>query len=223
MLSVTQKPRLGQWPVDPAKHPAPDEHRVVAGLAASPQQPRAFGGGAKREDRRQRPPHPLALRGNGHVGDLLVQRPALVEAGFKAMTVRGQRALSRHPLPRLLGADVQPHDQVSLHRFAHALGEHAATAGGDRLAIGLVEQRAHNLLLVQPERRLAVALEQLADRGPQLALDDAIGVDHVQPQLRRGLHRLRLAGSHEADEDDRWRARGRSLRVAYRRQPIRSR
>ena len=88
------------------------------------------------------------------------------------------------------------------------LGLDGATAERDHGAVGLVEQLERRALLDLAERRLAVLAEVVGDRHADLLLDPLVGVDHPLAQ-DVGDHpgAGRLAGPHEADEDDRRRRR----------------
>jgi hypothetical protein len=93
---------------------------------------------------------------------------------------------------------------MALQRFAHSLGEHAAPAEGDHsVGCRVAQQPAHELLLQRPERLLAVELELARDRMAELALQQRVAVERLSAERRGELDsRCRLAGAHEADQDE---------------------
>src|SRR6202042_1906528 len=98
----------------------------------------------------------------------------------------------------------------------------------------LLEQSADELLLGSPERGLSVRAELLGHRVAKLLFEQAIAVECLHSQ--RGRHFAgdgRLAGAHEADEDERaagrvgyerhrWRFRRSPKRAALKAPAIRS-
>ena len=88
-------------------------------------------------------------------------------------------------------------------RLAHALGLHGTTAQSDDPSVAAGQQLAHHLLLACAKGSLTVAIEVLLDRLAQRSLELAVGVDGARSQLgRKGTGTGRLAGAHEADEDE---------------------
>ena len=93
---------------------------------------------------------------------------------------------------------------MSAQRRAHPLRTDRAAAQRDDLRAGRpLEQLADDVLLDGPKRRLAVTREGLADRAAETLLDQPVGVDGGDAAKRRERSRRgRLAGAHEADDDD---------------------
>jgi len=94
---------------------------------------------------------------------------------------------------------------VSAQRLAHALGEDAAAPQRDHVARARVAQEpAHELLLGRSERRLAVQLELAGHRVAEAGFEQGVAVEWVRGapgcELRGDR---RLAGPHEADQDER--------------------
>ena len=176
----------GQRPPAGLEQAPPDVDRVGAGGAFGPDQPRPgreLGQGRDRGNRRRGPAR--RRREDHRVGELLVERQALGVERAELGLVAGQRAVAAGgPPPGVLGADRQPDDDVAVERVADPLGEDAAAAERDRAAVGALEQRADDLGLALPERRLAVALEELGDRRAELALEQLVGLGRLQPAPR---------------------------------------
>ena len=80
---------------------------------------------------------------------------------------------------------------MAAERLADPLGEDAAAAERDRAAVGLLEQGADDLGLARPERLLAVALEGLGDRHPELGFHQRVDLGRLQPRLAGGGERRR--------------------------------
>jgi hypothetical protein len=93
-------------------------------------------------------------------------------------------------------------DDVATECRAHALQEHAATAEGDRAAVGLLQQPADDLCLACAEALLAVTLEGLGDRHTEIGLHQLVDLGRLQAGIARGGEGGRLPRPHEADEDD---------------------
>ena len=118
-------------------------------------------------------------------------------------------------MPRLLGTDLEMHHRVRREGLAHALGSQRAPAERDDARVGPREELEDRLLLARAEGVLALAVEPALDRLPERLLDLAVGVERLDAQVGSGdPGGGRLAGAHEADEDE---------CPAYRFQPIRSR
>jgi hypothetical protein len=113
-------------------------------------------------------------------------------------------AAGRAP-PRAGGVDLEQHHRVRVQRRPYALAQDGAAAERDDLGRA-VEELAHDALLDLAERGLALTVEERLDRSPDLGLDQRVAVSAGQ---RAGGGRL--AGAHEADEDE-----------AHRMKPIRS-
>ncbi len=112
----------------------------------------------------------------------------------------------------------------SAQRVAHALGAERAAAERDDARVGTREQVEHHLFLARAKGVLALAVEVALDRLAQEPLELAVGVPRLDTQLRGGRARgRRLAGAHEADEDESAGAGGRRPRRGQRFHPIRSR
>ena len=164
------------------------------------------------------------------VGHLFIQRAALGVQREEGLTVARERARAlsaaasvgalTDALPSHLRLHVDEHDQVGLERLPHARGEHAPTPERDHApAFGAREQPAHELLLLDPERGLAAALELLADRMSQARFQQLVAVERIHPERARELGGDgRLPCPHEADKDDGPRGGARY----WRRHPIRS-
>ena len=94
-------------------------------------------------------------------------------------------------------------DERVAKRLANLRRLHGAAAKRHQAAAA--ERLEGMALLGLAKARLAVAGEDLRDRLSELALDLRINVGGLDAQhRRRALCRARLAGSHEADERDRW-------------------
>jgi hypothetical protein len=138
-----------------------------------------------------------------------VQRP-------EGLAVAGQRpAAAGGARPGRLRVDVHEHGDVPRQRRADALGPQRPAPERDHPAVGALEQLAGDLLLASPERRLALAVEDVGDRLAQLLLDEPVGVLGALPERRGDLvGDGALPRAHEADEDQ---------RPPQRRHPIRRR
>src|SRR6185503_17493294 len=101
--------------------------------------------------------------------------------------------------------------------------EDRAAAQGDHVArAGALEQLDAQRLLARAERRLAVAVELLLDRVAELLLEQPVGVQRARAEDRGDVAGGgRLAGAHEAEEDERAPAHCGCGATAPR-QPIRS-
>ena len=89
------------------------------------------------------------------------------------------------PPPGLGRVDLQPDDGVAPERGADPLAEDAAAAERDGAAVGLLQQGTDDLGLARPEAVLAVALEGLGDRHPELALPSASSISVVSRPASR--------------------------------------
>src|SRR5262249_56834636 len=80
--------------------------------------------------------------------------------------------------------------------------EHDAAAAREDAGAG--GQRALEQLALAPAKvRLALALEQLRDRGPFLGLDHGVEIRHQRPHaLAEDARHGALSGAHDADERD---------------------
>ena len=154
------------------------------------------------QPRRSETADALAAVGQDGVGHLFVEGLALGEAPGEASAVlreRPRRALTAHP--RGLLGDPAPDRETGLQRLSDPLRLDGASAQRDDPATG--QRRPRQPLLDLAEARLAVALEHLLRRRPELALDLGIQVhDRLAQHGGRALRGAGLAGSHEADEGD---------------------
>jgi hypothetical protein len=125
--------------------------------------------------------------------------------GAEPVAVARQRAAAAAgAAPRRVGVDVEEDDGVALQQLAHARGRDGAAAERDDRGVVALEQVAHDVLLERPERALAVAGEVGLDRRAEARLDLVVGVDRAAAERGRcGAGGRRLAGAHEADEDER--------------------
>ena len=105
--------------------------------------------------------------------------------------------------PGLAGVDLQPNDDVTAERGADPLAEDAAAPERDRAPIGALQQRTDDLGLAGAEAILAMALERLGDRHPQLGFHQRVDLGRLQAGLAGGGQRRALARAHEADEHER--------------------
>ena len=136
------------------------------------------------------------------VGQLLVDRLCARRAARRTSRGPRERAVALDPLPRGGRIGLQPRNHVAIERRAHALGQHAPTAEGDRLAGGALEQRPDHRLLATAELALTLGGEEVRDRHPELRLEQLVRVHHVEPGRQGGPQRPGLAGAHEPDEDE---------------------
>ena len=197
----------GDRPDAGADQAPPDPHRVLGGVADRPQQAAGDGGQPHRFERvvgaRNR-----AARAARHdrVGERLIERAAPAVQRFKRRAIAGQWSFAaRAAPPGERERDVQPHDEMSAQRSARSLRADRAAAQRDDLPAGrALEQLADDGLLDGAKRRLAVTREGLGDRAAETLLDQPVGVDGGDAAKRRKRSRRgRLAGAHEADDDDR--------------------
>ena len=192
----------------PARRPQqarPDVDGIVARGAASPQHARPVGLTPQRGDRGHRVADDVA-RGVGEDGvrERVVERAALGVQRLEALAVARQRPPPARTLPRDNRIDVEQHDDVALERVTHARRADRPAAERDRRAWRRGEQLAHDLLLQRAERGFAMRGEVVLDRPPETLLDDRVGVDGpAAERRRRRTGGGRLAGAHEADEDER--------------------
>ncbi len=186
--------------------PAPEEHGIVARLGAGPNEASARGSLPKRGQEGQRAAQRVAVSGRHHaVGHRLVEGHPVAVQLREAGPVAGQGPpAARGPPPGALGIDLQVHNGVAAERLADALGLHGAAAERDHRSVAAGQQLADDLLLALAEGLLPLAVEEALDRLAQRELELAVGVDRARAQL--GGQRTcagRLAGAHEADEDER--------------------
>ena len=95
------------------------------------------------------------------------------------------------------------------------LRAHGTPAEGDDPAVGVLEQLAHLGRLQAPELLLAPTPEEACDRHPDLALQELVGLDRLEPRRAGCGGGEALSRAHEADEDER-RPLGGALRVRLR-------
>ena len=141
--------------------------------------------------------------GRGRVGD-----PARTVQVAKAIVLDGERPLAligTHALPRGRERHIEPHrSRLRGKRLPCSLArEHAATRS-DHGPVAPLEQLADHVLLEHAERRFAVLGEDPRDRLSRGTLELGVGIEERPLEIAReqGADR-RLAGSHEADEDER--------------------
>ena len=113
-------------------------------------------------------------RRDDHVGELLVQRPALLRRAARSAAGRAPAgARRRSPEPTRSQAsvdlDVEPDDARAVQRLADPRRVDRAAAERDRVDARVVEQLERDLLLELTERGLAVAREDLLDGAPARA------------------------------------------------------
>ncbi len=205
-----EPPRVGRVEEAGGEEPRADENRVVAGRRLGPDEPDALEPCRARLAQRVERRHGLARgvaagRRDHGVGERLVELRAVGVELVEAAAVAGERpALAGRAPPRLVGLHLEVDDGVIGQRLAHALGREGAAADGDDSAVRApVEQAQDDLLLASTECGLALALEVRLDRLAELGLDLAVGVERLGRKLGRDLTGgCRLAGSHEADEDE---------------------
>ena len=186
--------------------PAAEEHGIVAGLRRGPHEACARGGLPQRGQERQRAAQRVAVAGRHHpVGHRLVEGHPVAVQLREAGPVAGQGPPpARGPAPGALGIDLQVHHGVAAERLADALGLHGAAAERDHRSVAAGQQLADDLLLALAEGLLPAAVEEALDRLAQRELELAVGIDRARSQLGRQRTRAgRLAGAHEADEDER--------------------
>jgi hypothetical protein len=189
--------------------PAAEEHRVVARVRVGPDEAHRPPGAhllAQREQRGQRTAHELSPAGGNHrvggaVVDLLTLAVELVEA---AAVARERPPLPRGPAPGVLGAHLEVDHHVGLERPPHPLRSERPTAQGHHLGVLSLQQAARHVLFARAEGVLALAREERLERLAQLALELAVRVERLGPELRRqGADGGGLPRPHEADEDER--------------------
>ena len=124
---------------------------------------------------------------------------------LEAVTVLCQRPIASSPdsPPRLLGGHLQPDDHVAGESVADPLRAHRPAAQRDHAAVHVLKQLTNLSGLEGPKLVLAAAPEEPRDRHPDLALEELVGLDRLQAGGACGVRRRRLAGAHEANEDDR--------------------
>src|SRR5436305_15337208 len=88
-------------------------------------------------------------------------------------------------------------------RLADARGEHAAAAERDRAAVRLLQQLANDLGLATAERLLPVLFEGAADRLAEPLFHQVVDLGRLQPGLAGRGESGRLAGPHQAGDDQR--------------------
>ena len=84
-----------------------------------------------------------------------------------------------------------------------------AAAERNHAAVDVLQQLADLRSLEAPELLLAPVAEEPRDRHPELALQQLVGLDRLDAGRPGCVGGRRLAGAHEADQDDR-RAPGRA-------------
>ena len=199
-----------------------EQHRILRRGGVRPEQPNALGQPAQVRERATGDA-PVGSGQHG-VGDGAVQRVALGVAAGEGVGIARQRAtLAARALPGGGGIDLEQDRDMTAQRGARALGKHGAAAQRDDVAgAGALEQLHAQRLLARAERRLAAAVELLLDAVAQLLLEQPVGVQGLGAEHRGHVTGgRRLAGAHEAEEDERPAAQGRCGETAPR-QSIRS-
>jgi hypothetical protein len=102
---------------------------------------------------------------------------------------------------------------VPVQRPSHPLRAHRPAAQREHAAVGVLQELPDLGLLQGAELLFAAAPEEGRDRHADLALQELVCLDRVDARRPRRVRGGRLAGPHEADEDERW---------SYRRHPMRS-
>ena len=107
------------------------------------------------------------------------------------------------PLPQYLEIGLQPHrDATALDLLARLLVDEGAAASRNDPRTG-AQQALDDPRLEGAELLFAIGGKEFADRHARDALDLIVGVDEGQPELVCGhAADRRLAGSHQADEDE---------------------
>jgi hypothetical protein len=149
----------------------------------------------------------VASVAGARVGDLLVQGHAPLVATAKLGLVACQRPVALpNPLPRRVHIDLEKHVEREVRERGAREGRlDDSAAGGDHRPVAVAQQQLfhQDLGLQRAKAVLAVLRKDLRDRRLQLLLDHLVEVEElpVQPSCHLTADR-RLAGSHEADEDD---------------------
>jgi len=136
----------------------------------------------------------------GRVGHSSIEGPALVVETAERLLVLTQRTVAPfHPLPRGIDVDVdQDRERAPGRRLAHQRRLDRPPAECEHRRLRLGEKLTRSNLLDRPERLLTLC-EQRGDVDAELVVD----IDGAAPQpLRHRRGKGRLAGAHEADEDE---------------------
>ena len=137
------------------------------------------------------------------VGGLLVDRqPREVERVERLLVDRERPPPFARPPPGELRVDLEQHrERPARQGLPRHGGQDGAAAEGDHRGLGGVEHGCGDRLLDRPEPGLAVAREQLLDRGARLPLDLVVEVDEAAVQPAGDLlAERRLSRAHEAGE-----------------------
>ena len=131
------------------------------------------------------------------------QTSRYVEQLEEACAIPRERPIrSLRSAPRGLRIDVDPGDGVPLERAPHLVDLDRSAAKRDQRGPRALEELEHDVALTLTERRLPLALEEAGDWLSEALLQRAVGIERLAPcALREVPHRARLAGAHEADED----------------------
>ena len=151
--------------------------------------------------------HDVVGVARARVGDLVVERHALLVAPAKLRLVLRERPVAvAHALPRGVDVDLEEHVEREVgQRRARERRLDDSAAGGDHRPVAVPQQQLlhEDLRLECAEAVLAVLCEELGDRRAELLLDHLVEVEERPVEAPRHLAAdRRLAGSHEADEDD---------------------
>ena len=145
---------------------------------------------------------PVGIVCNRIGGPLVNRLPGDVQ-GVEGLLVEGERppALARPP-PGGRRVDLEQDGQRPPgQKLPRLRQEHGATAEGDHRRLVSVEHGRGDGRLGDPEAGLAVAREQLLDRGTGALLDLQVEVDERAPQPEGDLPaQRRLPRTHEAGE-----------------------
>ena len=121
---------------------------------------------------------PSASRALASRGVLVDREPRAVERVERLLVDRERPPTLARPRPGGRGVDVEQHREgTPLQDRARRLGQHRAAAESDHGGLGAFEDGCCNPLLDHPEPGLAVAREELLDRGAGLPLDLVIEID----------------------------------------------
>jgi hypothetical protein len=202
-----EPPRLlGERPRRPSERATTDPDGVLPRRRRGPEQDEARGDLTGRQraqgGRGAAPRGPVAAE-QDRAGRPLVGRGALAVQRPERRAIAGQRPIApRGARPGRPLVDVHEDRDVPRQGRADPLGPQRPAAERDHPAVGALEQLAGDLLLARPERRLALAVEHVGDRLAQLLLEEPVRVLGLLAQSRGDLvGDGRLAGAHEADED----------------------
>ena len=147
--------------------------------------------------------HDAVRVARARIRSVLVDRePRAVERVERVLVDRERPPTLARPRPGGCGVDVEQHREgTPLQDRARRLGQHRAAPEGDHGGLGAFDHGCCDPLLDHPEPGLAVAREELLDRGAGLPLDLVIEVDEGAAEAAGDLlPEGRLARAHEPCE-----------------------